>query len=79
MTLAIGNDGQFQKFCKVIDRPDLAADVRFRTNDARVFDRTELIQSSVASRLSARPTRIGEPRSRGCTKRTREHTSLTMS
>lgn len=43
MIVATGNDGQFQKFCRAIERPDLATDVRFRTNDARVSNRTELI------------------------------------
>lgn len=40
--LAVGNDGQFQRFCKVIGRDDLAADTRFGTNSARVAHRTIL-------------------------------------
>lgn len=43
MILAIGNDGQFARFCEVAGRPELAADVRFATNRARVENRAELI------------------------------------
>lgn len=43
MILAIGNDGQFARFCKEAGRPDLADDVRFATNDARVRNRDKLI------------------------------------
>lgn len=43
MILAIGNDGQFARFCEVAGRPELAADVRFATNRARVENRVELI------------------------------------
>ncbi|MFW2589884.1 CaiB/BaiF CoA transferase family protein [Sagittula sp. SSi028] len=40
--LAVGNDGQFQAFCKGIDRPDLAADPRFATNPLRIEHREQL-------------------------------------
>ena len=43
MILAIGNDGQFDRFCEVAGRPELAADARFATNRARVENRAELI------------------------------------
>src|SRR5690606_684882 len=43
MILAIGNDGQFARFCEEAGRPDLAQDVRFATNRARVAHRAELI------------------------------------
>ncbi len=43
MTLAIGNDGQFQRFCAAVGRPDLAGDRRFVTNPARVEHRASLI------------------------------------
>lgn len=36
IVLAVGNDGQFVKFCEVIGQPDLANDQRFRTNASRV-------------------------------------------
>lgn len=43
MILAIGNDGQFGKFCAVAGRPEWAADERFATNPARVAHRQVLI------------------------------------
>ncbi|WP_323017199.1 CaiB/BaiF CoA-transferase family protein [Castellaniella sp.] len=43
MILAIGNDGQFARFCDEAGRPDLAADARFATNRARVEHRGALI------------------------------------
>jgi len=41
--LAVGNDGQFAKFCTVAGRPDLARDERYATNPARVANRKELV------------------------------------
>jgi len=41
--LAVGNDGQFAKFCAVAGRPDLAADPRYASNRHRVTHRTELV------------------------------------
>lgn len=43
MILAIGNDGQFQRFCQQAGRPELATDKRFISNKARVENRAELI------------------------------------
>ncbi|MBI3506965.1 MAG: CoA transferase [Proteobacteria bacterium] len=40
--LAIGNDGQFAKFCAFAGRPEIAADARFATNPARIANRVEL-------------------------------------
>ena len=40
--LAVGNDGQFVKFCQFAGAPELAGDPRFVTNDARVRNRDEL-------------------------------------
>jgi crotonobetainyl-CoA:carnitine CoA-transferase CaiB-like acyl-CoA transferase len=40
--LAVGNDGQFVKFCQFAGAPELASDPRFVTNDARVRNRDEL-------------------------------------
>ncbi len=34
--VAVGNDGQFRRFCAAIDLPDLAADPRFATNPDRL-------------------------------------------
>jgi crotonobetainyl-CoA:carnitine CoA-transferase CaiB-like acyl-CoA transferase len=43
MILAIGNDGQFARFCAVAGRPEWASDERFASNAARVRNRQELI------------------------------------
>jgi crotonobetainyl-CoA:carnitine CoA-transferase CaiB-like acyl-CoA transferase len=43
MILAIGNDGQFAKFCAVADHPEWATDERFATNPQRVANRAALI------------------------------------
>lgn len=41
--LAVGNDGQFRKFCEVAGIANLADDPRYATNKARVANRAELI------------------------------------
>lgn len=41
--LAVGNDGQFAKFCDVAGRPELASDVRFAKNQDRVRNRAVLV------------------------------------
>jgi crotonobetainyl-CoA:carnitine CoA-transferase CaiB-like acyl-CoA transferase len=43
MILAIGNDGQFSRFCAAAGHPEWAADGRFATNPARVAHRAVLI------------------------------------
>jgi crotonobetainyl-CoA:carnitine CoA-transferase CaiB-like acyl-CoA transferase len=44
LILAVGNDGQYAKFCAVAGRPDLATDPRYRTrNQDRVRHRAELV------------------------------------
>lgn len=43
MLLAIGNDGQFKRFCEVAGRPELAQDPRYATNPQRVSHRVELV------------------------------------
>ncbi len=40
--LAVGNDAQFQKFCKAMHRGDLAQDARFTTNPDRIANRVAL-------------------------------------
>ena len=42
MLLAIGNDGQFARFCTVAGHPEWAADPRFHTNTERVRHREAL-------------------------------------
>ncbi len=43
LILAVGNDGQFAKFCAVAGRPDLTADPRYARNSGRVRNRGELV------------------------------------
>ena len=42
--LAIGNDGQFARFCAAVHQPEWAQDARFATNTARVQNRTALLE-----------------------------------
>lgn len=44
MILAVGNDGQFARFCQAAERAEWAADARFATNAARVNNRVVLIE-----------------------------------
>ncbi|HMA87220.1 MAG TPA: CaiB/BaiF CoA-transferase family protein [Burkholderiales bacterium] len=41
--LAVGNDGQFKRFCNVAGCPELAGEKRFATNSQRIVHRAELI------------------------------------
>lgn len=43
IAVAVGNDEQFRRFCRVIGKPALAEDVRFATNRSRTERRTELL------------------------------------
>jgi len=43
MILAIGNDGQFARFCEIAGRAEWSADERFATNAARVKNRGALL------------------------------------
>ena len=43
LILAVGNDGQYAKFCAVAGRPDLANDPRYAKNQDRVRNRSELV------------------------------------
>ena len=43
MILAIGNDGQFARFCEIAGHAEWAADPRFASNAARVKSRSELL------------------------------------
>ncbi|WP_309045670.1 CaiB/BaiF CoA transferase family protein [Marinobacter sediminicola] len=53
--LAVGNDGQFRRFCKVAGVPDLALDKRFASNRSRVQNR-KLLVSNIESLIRAKPT-----------------------
>ena len=54
--LAVGNDGQFQRFCGALGIPELAEDPHFATNPARVANRVRLRErliTELASREKA--------------------------
>jgi len=56
IVLAVGNDGQFARFCEEAGRPELVRDERFATNAARVQNRAELVPilaSALERRTSA--------------------------
>ncbi|WP_105382572.1 CaiB/BaiF CoA transferase family protein [Neorhizobium alkalisoli] len=42
LILAIGNDGQFRRLCRILDMEQMADDERFSTNKARVANRDEV-------------------------------------
>lgn len=54
LILAVGNDGQFEKFCAVAGCPELAEDPRFAKNADRVRHRAVLVPL-LAERLRTRP------------------------
>jgi crotonobetainyl-CoA:carnitine CoA-transferase CaiB-like acyl-CoA transferase len=43
LVLAVGNDGQWQRFCRAAEQPSLAQDARFTTNVLRVENRAALV------------------------------------
>jgi len=54
LIIAVGNDGQFVKFCECLGRADLAADPRFKTNALRVENRETLVPL-VTAEIALRP------------------------
>nr|WP_315593338.1 CoA transferase [uncultured Cupriavidus sp.] len=44
MILAVGNDGQFARFCEVAGVAHLASDPRFQTNSARIVNRIDICE-----------------------------------
>jgi crotonobetainyl-CoA:carnitine CoA-transferase CaiB-like acyl-CoA transferase len=59
LVLAVGNDGQWQRFCRAAGAADLADDERFATNPLRVRHRDELVPL-VESLMRARTTSAWE-------------------
>jgi formyl-CoA transferase len=57
LIIAVGNDGQFLKFCNTIGRADLTADPRFATNARRVENR-DVLNPILATEIAKRP--VGE-------------------
>jgi crotonobetainyl-CoA:carnitine CoA-transferase CaiB-like acyl-CoA transferase len=56
LVLAVGNDGQWQEFCRAAGAKDLAGDARYLKNAQRVERRAELVPR-VAALMRSRPTR----------------------
>ncbi len=54
LILAVGNDGQFAKFCEVAGRPEIALDARFTRNADRVRHRAVLVPL-LAAMMKTRP------------------------
>jgi len=55
MILAIGNDAQFQRFCDLAGKPELAGDERFKQNSSRVKYRHILVPQ-IAAIMTLRAT-----------------------
>jgi crotonobetainyl-CoA:carnitine CoA-transferase CaiB-like acyl-CoA transferase len=54
LVVAVGNDGQFARLCRVLGVPEAAADPRFATNAARVVNR-DALAATLEAALAARP------------------------
>jgi crotonobetainyl-CoA:carnitine CoA-transferase CaiB-like acyl-CoA transferase len=50
--IAVGNDGQFQRFCKLLGATSMAEDPDFQTNPSRVANRKRLRQEIIAEMSS---------------------------
>jgi crotonobetainyl-CoA:carnitine CoA-transferase CaiB-like acyl-CoA transferase len=58
LIIAVGNNAQFERFCiDVIDRPDIAADERYKTNLVRGQNRDTLVPE-LHRELRARPRKL---------------------
>lgn len=55
LVLAVGNDAQWQRCCRVLGRDDMSDDPRFRTNPLRVTNRETLIPL-IQETFATRPT-----------------------
>lgn len=55
IVLAVGNDGQFQRFCALAGRPEVGQDPRYRLNSSRVAHRDELV-AQIAGWMRERST-----------------------
>ena len=54
LIVAVGNDGQFARFCELLDLPELPRDPRYATNAQRVRHRDALVPL-LAQRIATRP------------------------
>lgn len=56
VVVAAGNDSQWQRFCRAVERPDLASEDRYRTGPGRIEHR-DLLVSELEQTFLARPSR----------------------
>ena len=56
LIIAVGNEGQFARFCEIIGAPEWAKDPRFDSNAKRVGQR-DLLVGMIAERMRMRPAR----------------------
>ena len=69
MVIAIGNDGQFGRFCQLNGAPEVASDPRFVTNEARLGHRdalSEIITAWLLTRTTLEWTTLLEPHAVPC-------------
>ncbi|MBC7471441.1 MAG: CoA transferase, partial [Ramlibacter sp.] len=52
IVVAVGNDGQWQQYCRAIDRPDLAGSERWRKVTGRITGRNELVPELAKTMLT---------------------------
>ena len=52
IVVAVGNDGQWQQYCRAIDRPDLAGCERWRKVTGRITGRNELVPELAKTMLA---------------------------
>ena len=57
INLAVGNDDQFQRLCRAIERPDLSEDARFATNTQRLVHR-DVVLVEIRAELTRRPSAL---------------------
>ncbi len=60
LILAVGNDQQFARFCKVAGRPELANDSRYASNGGRLENRTTLREAVTATLIERTQREWGE-------------------
>ena len=69
IVLAVGNDGQFGRFCQLAGHPEVATDPRFASNEGRITHRTDLIPvlaGWMLERTTAEWTALLEPNAVPC-------------
>ncbi len=69
MLLAIGNDGQFARFCAAADQPQWATDARYASNTLRVANRESLVaamQAVTRTRTTAQWTALLQDKAVPC-------------